>query len=196
MSTWKYVQDGQQLGPVEAPALLALINNGSINGEALVCRVGMSDWAPARTMTELEAPTPTTSPAPPSAAVTGTSPTGEPASDAADIEQNKVYAVLAYLGILFLVPLLAAPNSRYARYHANQGIVLFLATVVVTGAFYVLGHIPFLGRVLGLAGSVAWIVSLVFMVLGIVNALEESASRCRCSAASNCSSKRRSARMP
>ncbi len=143
MSTWNDVQDGQQFGRVEAPA---------------------------GTITELTGTNPQTSPAPEPAVCAEAPPAGAPAADAADIEQNKVYAVVGYLGILFLVPLLAAPNSRYARYHANQGIVLFIATIVVTGAFFVLGHIPFLGRVLGLAGSVAWIVSLVFMVLGIVNA--------------------------
>ena len=143
MSTWNDVQDQQQPGPVEVPA-------GAI--------------------TEMAVASPQASPAPEPAAGAQAPPADAPAAEAEDIEQNKVYAVVGYLGILFLVPLLAAPNSRYARYHANQGIVLFLATVVVTGAFYVLGHIPFLGRVLGLAGSVAWIVSLVFMVLGIVNA--------------------------
>jgi uncharacterized membrane protein len=170
MSTWKYVQDGQQLGPVEAPALLALINNGSLSGEALVCKEGMADWVPARTMTEFEAPSSVTGTAPSPTADAGASPAGEAASDSADIEQNKVFAVLAYLGILFLVPLLAAPNSRYARYHTNQGIVLFIATVVLTGAFYVLAHIPVLGRVLGLGGTVTWIVAFVFMILGIINA--------------------------
>lgn len=143
MSTCNQVQDGQQFKPVEVPA---------------------------GTITEMAVTSPQTNPAPEPAAGAEAPPAGAPDADAADIEQNKVYAVVGYLGILFLVPLLAAPNSRYARYHANQGIVLFLATVVVTGAFYVLGYIPFLGRVLGLVGSVAWIVSLVFMVLGIVNA--------------------------
>ena len=46
-----------------------------------------------------------------------------------DINQNKVMAVLAYIGILVLVPLLAAPNSKYARYHANQGLLLFIAEI-------------------------------------------------------------------
>jgi uncharacterized membrane protein len=143
MSTLNQVQDGQQIGPVEVPA---------------------------GTITEMAVTSPQINPAPGPAADAEALPADDPDADAADIEQNRVYAVVGYLGILFLVPLLAAPNSRYARYHANQGIVLFIATVVATGAFYVLGHIPFLGRVLSLAGSVAWIVSIVFMVLGIVNA--------------------------
>lgn len=47
--------------------------------------------------------------------------------DPNDISQNKVYAILAYIGILFLVPILGAPKSKFARFHANQGIVLFIA---------------------------------------------------------------------
>ena len=31
--------------------------------------------------------------------------------DAADIAKNKVLSLFAYLGLLFLIPLLAAPNS-------------------------------------------------------------------------------------
>lgn len=54
--------------------------------------------------------------------------------DSKDITDNKVMAVLAYIGILFLIPLLAAPNSRFARFHANQGLVLFLAEVVLGAA--------------------------------------------------------------
>lgn len=47
--------------------------------------------------------------------------------DQNDISQNKVYAILSYISLLFLVPLLGAPNSKFARFHANQGIVLFIA---------------------------------------------------------------------
>ena len=39
--------------------------------------------------------------------------------------------VLSYLGILVLVPLLtqSAKQSPYARFHANQGLILFLAQI-------------------------------------------------------------------
>lgn len=50
--------------------------------------------------------------------------------DPADIESNKVYAILAYLGILVLVPILAAKDSKFAKFHANNGLVLLLAMVI------------------------------------------------------------------
>ena len=90
-----------------------------------------------------------------------------------DINDNKVMAVLAYIGILVLIPIFAAPQSKYARYHANQGLVLFIIeliygviTSVLTFLFITL-HVGFLSIILSLVG----IVFLVFMILGIVNAV-------------------------
>ena len=87
--------------------------------------------------------------------------------DKEDIEQNKVMAVLAYIGILFLIPLLAAKDSKYARYHTNQGLVLFIVDIIVSVAASILRFIPFVGWVLG---TVCGLLCLVLMILGIVNA--------------------------
>lgn len=98
---------------------------------------------------------------------------------AEDIEQNKVMALLAYLGLLFLVPLFAAPNSKYARYHTNQGLVLCLAAVAfgivhVILTFLLLAiswRLSFLSTIIGLL----WIAFPVWCVIGIVNALNGKA---------------------
>ncbi len=45
-----------------------------------------------------------------------------------DIETNKGMALLGY--ICFLIPLVAAPSSKFARYHANQGLLLFILLMV------------------------------------------------------------------
>ena len=50
--------------------------------------------------------------------------------DPDDIAKNKVYAVLAYFTILVLIPIFIAKDSKYARYHANQGLVLLLFEIV------------------------------------------------------------------
>ncbi len=87
--------------------------------------------------------------------------------DPNDVQQNKVMAVLAYIGILFLVPLLAAPNSQYARFHTNQGLVLFLFDIVVGILSAVLAFIPFVGLIVS---SLLSLGAFVLMILGIVNA--------------------------
>lgn len=86
--------------------------------------------------------------------------------DPKDIEDNKVMGILAYIGILFLVPLLAASKSKFARFHTNQGLVLFLAEVVLGIAAGVLSFVPIVGWIVSSVVSVA---SLVLMIVGIVN---------------------------
>ncbi len=96
--------------------------------------------------------------------------------DPQDIANNKGMSVLAYIGILFLIPLLACPNSRFARFHTNQGLVLFLlglAGSVVTGTITI---IPFIGWVLGpILGVAVSIFELVLMIMGIINAAQGQA---------------------
>jgi uncharacterized membrane protein len=100
-----------------------------------------------------------------------------------DIEKHKGMAVLAY--ILFLIPLVAAPNSKYARYHANQGLLLFILLICVCVivailhggmllAAYLLSAIPILDwffacglTLLQPALLVGWI---ALMIMGIINA--------------------------
>ncbi len=96
--------------------------------------------------------------------------------NASDIEQNKVLALLSYIFILFLVPLFAAPNSKFARYHANQGLVLFIVDVVVGAVIgivcAIIGAIPAVGGIIaGIISGVLGLVLLALMILGIVNAV-------------------------
>ena len=132
----------------------------------------MAEWAPASTIPELggAASAAGVPPLPPRLEAAAPPPLNAPLSDAADIDQNKIYAVMAYIGILFLVPLLAAPQSRFARYHTNQGIVLFLAALVVCGGSFVLAFIPVIGCIAAILPFAAAVGALVLMVMGIINA--------------------------
>jgi uncharacterized membrane protein len=176
MTLWKYNQNGQNYGPVDAAALRALLNSGTLSPESLVCREEKTEWAPARTFPELVAAAPGEASAPPISPSVGVPPLGSPPpvmsadSDTADIEKNKVFAVLAYIGILFLVPLLAAPQSRFARYHTNQGVVLFIAAILASAASVFLMFIPFVGCFAAFLPLVVGVGTFVLMVLGIVNA--------------------------
>lgn len=87
--------------------------------------------------------------------------------DPNDVASNKGMAVLAYFGFLFLVPLLAAPNSQYARFHVNQGLVLFIADIIYGVIAGVLGLIPVVG---GIIAGVLSLLILVLVIMGIVNA--------------------------
>src|ERR1035438_9404193 len=103
MSTWKYMQNGQQLGPVDTTALLVLLRSGTLTPETSVCKEGTANWAPIRTVPELSSQAPGGAPplsAPPTSSAATPLADGE-TPDPADVDKNKVFAVLAYLGILF-----------------------------------------------------------------------------------------------
>jgi len=86
-----------------------------------------------------------------------------PTGDPKDIEENKILAVIGYLGILFLVPLLAKKESPYAQFHGRQGMVLFIVEVVG----YLIAVIPFVGWFLSL---ILGIFTFVLAIMGIINA--------------------------
>ncbi len=86
--------------------------------------------------------------------------------DAQDIEKNKVMAVLAY--ILFFIPLLAAKDSKFARFHTNQGLVLFLGGIIAS----VVAVIPVIGWIIA---PIAGLVITVLAIIGILNALNGKA---------------------
>lgn len=96
-----------------------------------------------------------------------------------DIESNKVMAILAYFGILVLIPLFAAKESKFARYHVNQGLVLFIAEVAYGIVYAILSSIIwaiswrlyFITRIIGIFS----LVFLVLSVIGIVNAVNGQA---------------------
>ncbi len=73
-----------------------------------------------------------------------------------DVVKNRGISYLSYFGILFLIPYLVRPDSEFAKFHANQGLILFLADVIVS----ILG---------GLIGTIGGIACLVLFVTGLVN---------------------------
>ncbi len=99
--------------------------------------------------------------------------------ETADVQNNKAMAILSYIGILVLIPLFAAKDSKYAKYHARQGLTLFILEV----AYYIVSWIikRILWNVLpwsmfGIYSAVSTILSLcsifflVIAIIGIVNA--------------------------
>jgi len=99
---------------------------------------------------------------------------------AEDINQNKTMAILAYFGPLVLIPIFAAKGSKYARFHSNQGLVLFLALIAYNIIEGILSSILlaiswslyFLTTILGL-------VSIVFAVLAIIGIINASKGKAK-----------------
>jgi uncharacterized membrane protein len=78
--------------------------------------------------------------------------------DKKDAEENKIFAVLSYLSVLVLVPLLAKKDSKFAMFHAKQGLVLLVGWIIGWLLSFVF------------VGFIVDIVLIVFSIWGIVNA--------------------------
>lgn len=89
-----------------------------------------------------------------------------------DLEQVKVMAALAYLGILFFLPLVTNPESKFGKFHANQGLLLLITGLVINtlGTF-----LPVIGWFIIL--PLGWIFVMVLFIMGIVNALNKKMTR-------------------
>ena len=94
--------------------------------------------------------------------------------EAEDINKNKAMAILAYFGPLVLIPILAAKDSRFARYHSNQGLLLLLACFGWSVLSSILNWIilAISWRLYFLTSIISFlsVIFLVLAVLGIVNA--------------------------
>ena len=78
-----------------------------------------------------------------------------------DIEKNKTMAGLAYL--LFFLPLIVCPESQFAKFHANQALILVI--VSIAGSI-ILGIIPVIGWILLPFFGIA---TLVLGIMGLIN---------------------------
>ncbi len=111
-------------------------------------------------------------------------------SPLSDAQENKAMGVLAYLGILVFIPIFAAPKSKFARFHANQGLVLLIAEaafgiiqgilVAILSALFTPSVYDLIsgstgrGAIYGILVTIlnlVWILFIILVILGIVNAV-------------------------
>ena len=96
--------------------------------------------------------------------------------DTRDAQNNKTMGILAYIGILVLVPIFAAKNSGFARFHANQGLVLLIleaATGILMAILMTIMTASFNLTGITIIGLITWLLYIpivIFAVLGIVAA--------------------------
>ncbi len=99
--------------------------------------------------------------------------------DPRDLQDNCVVAALSYLGLLVLIPIFAARRSYFARFHANQGLVLLIFSIGYTVATRILSRVlqiifgdivPVIPGVFNLVSTLLGFLILVLMIIGIVNA--------------------------
>lgn len=74
------------------------------------------------------------------------------------VNDDKAITYLSYIGILFLVPLLAKKDSQFAQFHAKQGLILTIGWFV--GSFlYVLAGL----------GALVHLAVIILSIMGLIN---------------------------
>ncbi len=81
---------------------------------------------------------------------------------------KRIFCAAAYFGFFFFLPLIAMPNSKEAKFHANQGLVLFLFGMVIGAVADVAA------TVFGSVFDVLGILYPLLMVYGASNAMKGS----------------------
>jgi uncharacterized membrane protein len=79
-------------------------------------------------------------------------------------DREKWLAFISYIWLLFILSALLAENSPYIKFHVNQSLWVFILFQV---SGYIIAMIPFVNCVIL---PVLMIASLVYMVLGLINA--------------------------
>ena len=97
-----------------------------------------------------------------------------------DTETDKAAAILAYLGFLALISYYAMkPQTEFGKFHAKQGLNLFILEVIVDVAgsmiIVILNSvgIKFIGSALSLIINLIWILSLVGLIYAAQGKMEE-----------------------
>lgn len=89
-----------------------------------------------------------------------------------DIRMNNTISAACYVSILFFLPLVLRPDSKFARFHANQGLVLLIATAVLGIVQKALPHVPI---ATGLISAAFALIELGYFLYGFINAINGKA---------------------
>ncbi len=98
--------------------------------------------------------------------------------DSEELQKKKIVCCLAYVfGILFFLPLILYPKDDFAKFHANQSLVILLTSIIVSALCSILGMIPAIGFVFGIIGGVLGFVILIACILGIVAVVQDEKTK-------------------
>ena len=90
-------------------------------------------------------------------------------------QMKKGMAILSYFGFLVLIPIFAAKKDPFARYHANQGLVLCIVVMICSVLSNVLTRVlleisPLLVLIVSVFFGILTLVFCIFSIIGIIHA--------------------------
>jgi len=97
-----------------------------------------------------------------------------------EIEEGKGMAILAW--IFWIIPLLAARDKRFAMFHTQQALALWISFIILYIIIWVLTFIvaqisSTLTCIITALGIIPWIVFVVFWIMGLITAIQGKSKR-------------------
>ncbi len=76
-----------------------------------------------------------------------------------------IMGILAYLGILIIIPFIVSPKDPFVKFHLKQGLLLVIIEAILWILFPMFGSFYMIRRILDLA-------VLVLVIMGIINVVQ------------------------
>ena len=87
--------------------------------------------------------------------------------------KTRLCCVLAYFSILFFLPLVFCRENEYAKFHANQGLVLFISVAVINVLIELVSLVIPSPPVKNAIYTIFNLVAICFSILGVLHVVNE-----------------------
>jgi uncharacterized membrane protein len=81
-----------------------------------------------------------------------------PKENGNDVKDAQAITYLSYIGLLFLVPMLAKKESKFAQFHAKQGLVLTIGWFLGSFLYFLMG-----------LGALVHLFIIIVSIMGLVS---------------------------
>lgn len=89
-----------------------------------------------------------------------------------EVQEGTLLSILAYLGVLVLVPFIIGRENPTVRFHTNQGLKILVISII-TGLF----RAVFKGTIAGILVRVVRMAILILSIIGIINVIKKEEKR-------------------
>ena len=94
---------------------------------------------------------------------TGGTPSAKKGDGTVSQSTSKILAALSYISGLFVLPFIFAPNDKFSRFHAKQGLLVFILSIIA----------DIITKFAGLLGAVLSIFRIYLIIMGIRNVIND-----------------------
>lgn len=85
---------------------------------------------------------------------------------------KKTTDIVSYITLIGWLIAFLAGDKENSKFHLNQSLVIMLINLVISVADWILGKIIIVGTIFGIFATIAHIVLFVFLIMGIVSAVQ------------------------